>query len=121
MYRGEFKPSKVFTKPHVSVRLPVVTADTDEHAQFLATTSKQRILALLRGDPLWLKPPYCKQWMACGVRKSKHKSFLTSSVIGSPITVAHKLSMIAKELNVDDLSLPMIYMKVKIDIVPLKS
>ena len=103
LYRREFKPSKVLAKPHVMLGLPVVTADTDEHAQFLATTSKQRILTLLRGDPLWLKPPVQTMdglWSA--QEQAQVENFLGLSVVGSPITVAHKLSMIAKELNVDE-------------------
>lgn len=103
LYRREFKPSKVLATPHVMLGLPVVTADTDEHAQFLATTSKQRILALLRGDPLWLKPPVQTMdglWSA--QEQAQVENFLGLSVVGSPITVSHKLSLIAKELNVDE-------------------
>ena len=103
LYRREFKPSAVLDKPHVMLGLPVVTADTDEQAQFLATTSKQRILALLRGDPLWLKPPVKTMdglWNT--QEQAQVENFLGLSVVGSPITVAHKLAMIAKELNVDE-------------------
>ncbi|WP_404343252.1 LLM class flavin-dependent oxidoreductase [Pseudoalteromonas mariniglutinosa] len=103
LYRREFKPSEVLAKPHVMLGLPVVAADTDEQAQFLATTSKQRILALLRGDPLWLKPPVSTMdglWSA--QEQAQVENFLGLSVVGSPITVAHKLAMLAKELNVDE-------------------
>ncbi|MFU2511724.1 LLM class flavin-dependent oxidoreductase [Pseudoalteromonas sp. ASV78] len=103
LYRREFKPSEVLAKPHVMLGLPVVAADTDEQAQFLATTSKQRILALLRGDPLWLKPPVSTMdglWSA--QEQAQVENFLGLSVVGSPITVAHKLAMLAKELSVDE-------------------
>ena len=103
LYRREFKPSEVLAKPHVMLGLPVVAADTDEQAQFLATTSKQRILALLRGDPLWLKPPVSTMdglWSA--QEQAQVENFLGLSVVGSPITVAHKLAILAKELNVDE-------------------
>lgn len=103
LYRREFQPSEVLAKPHVMLGLPVVAADTDEQAQFLATTSKQRILALLRGDPLWLKPPVSTMdglWSA--QEQAQVENFLGLSVVGSPITVAHKLAMLAKELSVDE-------------------
>ena len=57
LYKREFKPSSVLAKPYVMLALPLVAADTDEEAQYLSTTSKQRVLSLIRGDELWLKPP----------------------------------------------------------------
>ena len=103
LYRREFQPSNVLDKPYVMLGLPVVVADTDEHAAFLSTTSKQRILALLRGDPLWLTPPVKTMdglWNT--QEQAQVESFLGLSVVGGPVTVAHKLKMIAKELGVDE-------------------
>lgn len=103
LYRREFKPSSVLDKPYVMLGLPVVAADTDEQAQYLASTSKQRVLALMRGHPLWLKPPVKsmdKLWS--GQEQAQVESFLGLSVVGGPATVKHKLEMIAKELAVDE-------------------
>src|SRR5690606_29824081 len=57
IYRTQFRPSAVLDRPYTMLGLPVIVADTEEEAVFLATTGHQRILALLRGQPLWLKPP----------------------------------------------------------------
>ncbi len=103
LYRRDFQPSKVLDKPYVMLGLPVVAADTDEQAQYLATTSKQRILALMRGQALWLKPPVDSMeglWNA--QEQMQVDSFLGLSVVGSPATVHHKLSMIKHELAVDE-------------------
>ncbi|TMN39355.1 LLM class flavin-dependent oxidoreductase [Pseudoalteromonas sp. S2755] len=103
LYRRDFQPSKVLDKPYVMLGLPVVAADTDEQAQYLATTSKQRILALMRGQALWLKPPVDSMeglWNA--QEQMQVESFLGLSVVGSPATVYHKLSMIKRELAVDE-------------------
>lgn len=103
LYRRDFQPSEVLDKPYVMLGLPVVAADTDEQAQYLATTSKQRILALMRGQALWLKPPVDSMeglWNA--QEQMQVDSFLGLSVVGSPTTVHHKLSMIKRELVVDE-------------------
>lgn len=103
LYRRDFQPSKVLDKPYVMLGLPVVAADTDEQAQYLATTSKQRILALMRGQALWLKLPVDSMeglWNA--QEQMQVESFLGLSVVGSPATVHHKLSMIKRELAVDE-------------------
>ncbi|ODB33632.1 hypothetical protein BB427_21685 [Pseudoalteromonas sp. BMB] len=103
LYRRDFQPSKVLDKPYVMLGLPVVAADTDEQAQYLATTSKQRILALMRGQALWLKPPVDSMeglWNA--QEQMQVDSFLGLSVVGSHATVHHKLSMIKRELAIDE-------------------
>lgn len=49
LYRENFEPSEYLDKPYVSMGVPVVVADTDEEAQFLATSAYQRVLGLIRG------------------------------------------------------------------------
>jgi len=103
LYRREFKPSDVLDKPYVMLGLPVVAADTDQQAQHLATTSKQRVLALLRGHALWLKPPVTSMdelWNE--QEQAQVDNFLGLSVVGGPATIKHKLEMIIKELGVDE-------------------
>ncbi|PRD17639.1 UNVERIFIED_CONTAM: yvbT [Trichonephila clavipes] len=103
LYRREFQPSEVLDKPYVMLGLPVVAADTDEQAQFLATTAKQRILALMRGKPLWLKEPVSTMeglWTA--QEKMQVENFLGLSVVGGQASVKHKLSMIKQTLQVDE-------------------
>ena len=51
LYRENFEPSEYLDKPYVSMGVPVVVADTDEEAQFLATSAYQRIRINSWGKP----------------------------------------------------------------------
>ena len=57
MYRQLFRPSAVLDKPYVMVGVPVVAAPTDEEAQYLATSSQQRVLGILTGQRGKMPPP----------------------------------------------------------------
>jgi luciferase family oxidoreductase group 1 len=49
IYRENFQASEYLDKPYVSMGVPTVVAATDEEAQYLATSSYQSILNLIRG------------------------------------------------------------------------
>jgi luciferase family oxidoreductase group 1 len=57
IYREEFKPSPTLAKPYVMVGVPAFGADTDEQAEYLATSMYQRSLGILRGMRTALQPP----------------------------------------------------------------
>jgi luciferase family oxidoreductase group 1 len=57
IYRREFRPSPTLDKPHVMVGVPAFGAETDERAEFLATSMYQRSLGILRGKRTALQPP----------------------------------------------------------------
>jgi luciferase family oxidoreductase group 1 len=57
IYRREFKPSAHLDKPHVMVGVPALAAETDERAEFLATSMYQRFLGIVRNDRAPLPPP----------------------------------------------------------------
>ena len=67
LYRDNFQPSAVLDKPYAMVGVPLIAAPSDEEAEFLATTAFQRILALMRGESLVLRPPVAsmagRSWM----------------------------------------------------------
>jgi len=56
-YRRHFQPSPVLDKPYAMIGVPLLAADSDEEAQYLATSSYQRVLALLREQSLRMRPP----------------------------------------------------------------
>ena len=104
LYKREFKASSVLAKPYVMLALPLVAADTDEEAQYLSTTSKQRVLSLIRGDELWLKPPVETMEGLWSEQERAHvESFLGLSVTGGPASIKHKLEMIVNQLELDEL------------------
>ena len=57
IYRAEFKPSAALGAPYVMVGVPAFAAESDEKADFLATSMIQRSLGILRGKRAALLPP----------------------------------------------------------------
>lgn len=92
LYREYFKPSATLNHPYVMVGLPVLAADTDEQAKHLATSARQRILRLIRGQPIFTPPPAASMdelWNAAEQRAVE--AHLGAAVIGGPNTVGRKL------------------------------
>lgn len=104
VYRDHFTPSATLAKPHVMLAVPLVAAETDDEAQQLATTSYQRILALFRGQPLWLKPPVTSMdglWSPeeeAGVR-----GFLDLQIVGNRDSIKTQLQALLATVDVDEL------------------
>ena len=106
LYREYFKPSAVLAQPYVMVGLPVLAADTDEHAEHLATSAKQRILRLIRGQPIFTPPPVASMnglWNDAEQRSVE--AFLGAAVIGGPKTVERKLREFLKLTQANELIL----------------
>jgi len=92
LYRESFKPSAGLNQPYVMVGLPVLAADTDKQAGHLATSSRQRILRLIRGQPIFTPPPVASMeglWNADEERAVN--AHLGAAVIGGPSTVKRQL------------------------------
>jgi luciferase family oxidoreductase group 1 len=103
LYRREFTPSAALAKPYIMLALPLVAADSNKEAQHLATTSQQRVLALMRGEELWLKPPVDSMeglWNA--QEQAQVENFLSLSVIGGHVTIKYTLEMIVEQLGIDE-------------------
>jgi luciferase family oxidoreductase group 1 len=91
MYRQYFKPSDVLKQPCLMIGLPVLAADTDEQAEHLATSTQQRALRLIRGQPIFTPPPVASMdglWNAAEKRLVQAR--LAAAVIGGPATVKRK-------------------------------
>lgn len=103
LYQSQFQPSAVLEKPYTMLGIPVIVADTEAEAQFISTTSHQRILALLRGEPLWLKPPVESMDGLWNIEEQLHvKDFLALAAVGNPAQVKSKLTRLAEELSLDE-------------------
>ena len=103
-YRDNFQPSAQLDKPYVILAVPAVPADTDEEAQFLATTSYQRILSLFRGQPLWMRPPVTSMdglWNSG--EKASVKDFLALQLLGSEDSIRKQLKRLLQTVEVDEL------------------
>ncbi|CUB06562.1 MULTISPECIES: LLM class flavin-dependent oxidoreductase [Tepidiphilus] len=104
LYRENFRPSAVLDEPYVMLGVPLVAAPTDEEAQYLATTVFQRVLALIRGQSLRLKPPVrSMQSLWLPHEQDAVGSFLGMAVIGGPEKVRARLDAILEQTGADEL------------------
>ena len=106
IYRHSFKPSAKLAKPYVIIGVPVIAAPTDDEADFLATSTFQRVLGILRGDRRPLPPP------VAGFFESLHPQeragiadFLGAAVIGGPDTVRDGLRDLHAATGADEMML----------------
>jgi alkanesulfonate monooxygenase SsuD/methylene tetrahydromethanopterin reductase-like flavin-dependent oxidoreductase (luciferase family) len=86
--------------------LPVLAADTDEQADYLATSTRQRALRLIRGQPIFTPPPVTSMdnlWSAAERRTVEAR--LAVAVIGGPATVKRKLPEFLQLTGADELIL----------------
>jgi luciferase family oxidoreductase group 1 len=104
IYRREFKPSKQLDKPYVMVGVPALAADTDEKAEYLATSMYQRFLGIVRNTRTALPPPVedmDKVWNA-GERYAVADR-MALMVVGGPQRVAQNLAKIVEMTQADEL------------------
>ena len=103
LYRDNFQPSAYLDQPYVSMGVPTVIAETDDEAQYLATSAFQRVLALMRGHSLKLKPPVqSMQDLWSPVEKMSVNNFFALAQIGSVQTVKEGLEDLLKTYAVDE-------------------
>jgi alkanesulfonate monooxygenase SsuD/methylene tetrahydromethanopterin reductase-like flavin-dependent oxidoreductase (luciferase family) len=103
IYRENFQASEYLDKPYVSMGVPTVVAATDEEAQYLGTSSYQRILNLIRGNSLKLKPPIDSiEGLASVSEQMAIQNFYAMAQIGSKETVKAGLNKIASQYDVDE-------------------
>lgn len=104
LYRELFQPSEVLSKPYAMLGIPVVAADTDEQAQFLSSTQKQKFLSMVRGRRQPLQPPVADMstvwahWEEAAVQQR-----LGASIVGSPQTVRNGLEALLEQTQADEL------------------
>ncbi|BAP42374.1 LLM class flavin-dependent oxidoreductase [Pseudomonas sp. 21LCFQ02] len=104
VYRNHFQPSEVLDKPYVMLGVPLVAADSDEQAEYLATSVYRRILALMRGHSLVQRPPVPDMdglWLPH--EREAVMSFLGLAVIGGPEKIRAKLDVLLEQTEADEL------------------
>jgi len=103
LYRENFEPSEYLEKPYVSMGVPVVVAPTDEEANYLATSAYQRVLGLIRGQSLKLKPPVeSMDGLWTPAEQLSVRNFYAMGQIGSPATVKAGLEQLLHDYEVDE-------------------
>jgi len=106
LYRSMFRPSATLAKPYVMVGVPVVAAPTDEEAEFLATSTQQRVLGILTGQRGQLPAPVAGFMQQLGAREQAAiNDFLAMSVVGGPEKVRAGFARIQETTEADELIL----------------
>jgi len=106
LYRNLFRPSATLDKPYAIIGVPLIAAPTDEEAEFLASSTYQRVLGILTGDRRRLQPPVADFLASVGGQaRAGISDFLAAAVIGGPETVRAGLQRLADLTEADEFML----------------
>ena len=104
LYRQHFRPSEILERPQAMVAAAVICADTDERARFLAGSGALSFLRLRSGRPGPVPSP---EEAAAYPYNELERAFVedrqASSIIGSPETVARKITELVQATAADEL------------------
>ncbi len=103
VYRRHFQPSATLDRPYAIVGVPLIAAPTDEEAEFLASSTYQRVLGILTGRRGRLPPPVPN--FLPGLHPQERAAiadFLAIAAIGSPATVREGLTQLAQATEADE-------------------
>ena len=106
LYRELFRPSAVLQKPYVMIGVPVIAAPTDEEAEYLASSTYQRVLGIITGQRGLLRPPV--EGFLQGLPAPERAAigdFLAMGVVGGPDTVRAGLQALARDTRADEFML----------------
>lgn len=106
IYRRNFRPSEKLAQPYVMIGVPVIAAPSDDEAEFLASSSYQRVLGILRGDRRCLPPPQANYLAGLAPQElAGIESFLGAGVVGGPDKVAAGLRELQQATAADEMML----------------
>jgi luciferase family oxidoreductase group 1 len=104
VYRDNFRPSAVLDRPHAMTAFNIIAADTDEEAEYLASSMQQSFVRLRTGNPGQMPPPIA------GYKASlppQHAAILDGvlecSAIGGAEKVADGVAAFLKRTQVDEI------------------
>jgi luciferase family oxidoreductase group 1 len=104
LYHANFKPSDYLQQPYAMACVNVIIADTDEEAQYLATSAYQLVLGLIRNNRKPMAPPVedMDRFWSREERAAVNQMFYYS-FIGSRDTVAQELTEFVANTGIDEL------------------
>ena len=104
IYRRNFKPSLQLAKPYMMACVNVIAADTDEEAQYLASSAYQAFLGIIRNNRQLLQPPVLNMNKLWNEFEEAHiKAMLSRSFIGSANTVEAGIQQFIAQTGVNEL------------------
>lgn len=104
LYRNGFNISKQLDKPYAMAAVNVVVADSDEEANYLASSMKQFMLNIIRNTRQPLPPPVENMADLWNPMEEAHiNNMMQYSLVGSKETVSKNLDKFLNETAVDEL------------------
>lgn len=106
LYRDNFQPSDVMQKPYAMVGVNVIAAETDEKAQYLASSHRLQFLNLRRGELKKLQPPIDnidEIWSPMEKAAVEESLDPRTTIVGSPETVKKGLIAFQEATGADEM------------------
>ena len=101
IYRREFRPSAALAEPRVMVGVPALGAETDERAEYLATSMYQRSLGIIRGQRFAIPPPVERMDWSQGERLAVAER-MALMVVGGPARIREGFTQILEATQADE-------------------
>jgi luciferase family oxidoreductase group 1 len=103
LYRENFRPSEVLNEPYVLACVNVVAADTDEQAEYLATSVKQFFMGVITGKRQLLQPPVKSMDDIWNIfEREAVEQMLGYSFIGSVETIKKEMQAFVDGTGIDE-------------------
>ncbi|MGJ7919890.1 LLM class flavin-dependent oxidoreductase [Neobacillus sp. LXY-4] len=104
LYRNNFQPSEVLAAPYAMVGVNIIAADSDEKANYLASSMQLQFLNLIRNNPGKLQSPVENMdGLTTEFEKSLLDERLATSIIGGPETIRTKLQAFLDQTHANEL------------------
>ena len=105
LYRENFQPSDALHEPYAMVGVNVIAADTNEKAEWLATSQQQQFLGMQRGEKSQLKPPVNMDEIWTPMEKAAVEQSLDprTTIVGDSETVRQKLQSFLDETGANEI------------------
>jgi luciferase family oxidoreductase group 1 len=103
-YRIDFEPSAELAEPYAMIGVPVICAETDERARWLAGPSALSFVRLRMGRPMQLPTPEeAADYVFTPMEREVAKQWHAPLIVGDPATVKHALVQLAARTGVQEL------------------
>jgi luciferase family oxidoreductase group 1 len=103
IYRRHFKPSQQLEQPYVMPCINVIAAETDEQAEYLATSFKTLFLGILTGNRKKMGPPVDPDGFMDPLEEAALQQMIRYSFIGGPEKVQTELEAFIAATGADEL------------------
>lgn len=103
IYRQNFKPSDELSEPKAMVAVNIIAADTDEDAEYLASSLKQMFLHLAQGIASKFQPPTKEPFSEYEQALFSRSLDPLTTIIGSKETIERKLEEVVSQTQADEL------------------